>query len=149
MNFEVSEENGSVLWKCRQAFLAARGSVVEAMPLLHQISTELLWSSRYSSFGEFCDDCGISRSQASKLVRVWEHYSIQGGLPVSQLHSVDPERLYLGMGLKGTPEEQYSKALALSRGELREEAALKPDGSEHEFQENLRCTVCGKTKEFH
>lgn len=137
----------SVLEECRDLFLKARGSVVEAMPLLHKISSELLWSEKYSSFGEFCDDCGISRSQASRLVATYQHYAIEGGL--EDLSKVDPDRLYLAAKLPGTPEEQYSKALALSRGELREEAALKPDGSEHEFQENLRCTVCGKTKEFH
>lgn len=145
----MKELSTSVLKECKDLFQRARGSVVAAMPLLYKISSELLWSGGYSSFGEFCDDCGVSRSFASKLVGVWEHYHIQGGLKVSQLNSVDPERLYLAARLKGSVEEQYQKAKVLSRGQLKEQASMKPDGSEHDFEENPRCNICGKTREFH
>lgn len=133
-----NEQIITVVDQCIELFKSARGSVVEAMPLLHQIQKENLWESRYSSFGEFLDECGISRSQASRLLKVFEHYS-----GVSQLNSVDPERLYLALKLPGTPEEHFEKAKALSRNELKSEAAVHEDGSEHEHVPVTICKVCG------
>lgn len=127
---------------CLYLFKEAKNRVAEGMPLLHRIFKEGLWASQYSSFGEFADDLGISRSYASRLITVWEHYAIQGG--VSQLNEVDPDRLYLAMSLDGTSEEQLEKARLLTREELKSEKSMKGDGSEHSHEPITICKICGK-----
>lgn len=129
-----------ILTQCRELFLQARGSVVDAMPLLHKIAAEGLWSDKYSSFGEYLDECGISRSQASRLVSTYQHFAIEGGISSGELSQVDPERLYLAAKLDGTPEEQYTKATILSRAELKEQDVFEKTGKEHTCE--FYCKIC-------
>lgn len=132
----------TALESCKYLFSQAKERVAEAMPLLHQIFKEGLWSSGYSSFGEYVDELGISRSYASRLITVWEHYAIQGG--VSELNEVDPDRLYLALKLPGSAEEQLEKARLLSRSEIKSEAAMKEDGDEHDCEMIQVCRICWK-----
>lgn len=129
----------SIIEDCIDAFHEARGSVVKAMPLLYTIWEKDLWSEQYSSLGEFLDVCGVSRSQASRLITVYARFR-----DVPQLETVDPERLYLAAKLDGTPEEQFAKAANLSRGELREQAIFEGTGSEHACEPIQICKTCGK-----
>lgn len=130
--------NIEVLEECIAQFKEARGSVVKAMPLLYQVWERELWSHKYTSLGEFLDECGISRSQASRLIAVYARF--QG---VSQLNSVDPEKLYLSLKLDGSPEEQFAKAATLSRAELKEQDVFEKTGKEHEF--SPICRICHRT----
>lgn len=127
------------LEECVKQFRDARGSVVKAMPLLYEIWEKELWSVKYSSLSEFLDECGISRSQASRLITVYARFK-----DVPELESVDPERLYLAAKLDGTPQEQFEKARVLTRNEIRETLATKEDGSEHDHLPRLFCSVCWK-----
>ncbi len=132
----------TALESCKYLFTQAKERIAEAMPLLHQIFKDGLWQKEYQSFGEFVDELGISRSYASKLITVWEHYAVQGG--VSQLNEVDPERLYLALSLPGNAEERLEKARLLSRTELKSERAMKENGEEHECQRVCYCSICHK-----
>lgn len=132
----------TVLNECKELFQKARGSVVEAMPLLYKIASENLWEEKYSSFGEFCDDCGISRSQAGRLVKVYSSYIIEGGLKPREIRAVDADKLYLALGLPGSTESRLNKASTLSRNELREELAVKENGEEHDHDYHLYCSIC-------
>lgn len=132
----------NILETCRNLFREARGLVSDAMPLLHKIFTEKLYEGKYSSFGEYVDDCGISRSQASRLVSVYQHYAIEGG--IKDFGAVEPDRLYLAAKLPGTPDQQLIKARHLSRDEIRAEVAVDEHGNEHECQPITICRVCNK-----
>lgn len=123
-----------------ELFRSARGAVVEAMPLLHQIFTEELWKEEYASFGQFVDECGINRGQASRLVSVYQHYAIEGGVELTKLAEANPERLYTARKMKGTPAEQFEKALLLTGGELNSQASFEKTGEEHECEPI--CRVC-------
>lgn len=128
----------SIIQDCIEAFHKARGSVVEAMPLLYEIWEEELWSSEYNSLSEFLDACGVSRSQASRLITVYARFK-----DIPQLETVDPERLYLAAKLDGTPEEQFAKAATLSRAELKEQDVFEKTGKEHEFAPI--CRICHRS----
>lgn len=119
----------NILEVCKQKFLEARGKVADAMPLLWEIMEKNLWEDRYSSFGEYCDACEISRSFASRLATVHHHYTIEGG--ISRLNDVDPDKLYLAIKLTGSPQEQLAKAASLSRAELKEQTVFEKTGEEH------------------
>lgn len=125
----------SIIEDCIDAFHEARGSVVKAMPLLYTIWEKDLWSEQYSSLGEFLDVCGVSRSQASRLITVYARFR-----DVPQLETVDPERLYLAAKLDGTPEEQFAKAATLSRAELKEQDVFEKTGKEHDH--SYICRIC-------
>lgn len=127
--------NVEILEQCVEQFNKARGSVVAAMPLLFQVWEGELWNNKYSSLSEFLDVCGISRSQASRLITVYARF--QG---VEQLNSVDPEKLYLALKLDGTPEEQFAKAATLSRAELKEQTHFEETGEEHTCE--FYCKTC-------
>lgn len=135
MTTERALTSVEIVEECIAQFRNARGSVVMAMPLLYKISEENLWEARYSSLGEFLDECGISRSQASRLIAVYARF--QG---VSQLNSVDPEKLYLSLKLDGSPEEQFAKAATLSRAELKEQDVFEKTGKEHDCE--FYCKTC-------
>jgi hypothetical protein len=87
-------------------------------------------------------ECQISASYASKLVKTYEHYVIQGGLSHAKLKATDPEKLYLAIALKGSPERQAVKAETLSRQELKAETH-EVDGKDCEHLTTIKiCANC-------
>lgn len=103
-----------------QAFKRAKSHFLEAAALLHEVDIKNAWEGRYSSFGEFVEDgAQISKGMASKLLKVYRHYVLEGSFAAKKLELVDPEKLYLAIGLKGDHQKQYEQALTLSRSELR------------------------------
>ena len=107
------------------------------------------WKGEYDSFSDFCEQgIDISRSTGSKYVKIYDHYVANGSLAVKQLRDADVECLYLAIGTEGTPEKQFSRALTLSRAELKDEAVEGKFGSTHEhtFGEErwAKCTVCDR-----
>lgn len=133
-----------ILSQCRELFVGARKRVADAMPLLWEIADKNLWADKYSNFSEYLDDCQISRSFASRLLKVNQHYAIEGGVSHAKLAEIDPDRLYLAISLKGNAEEQFAKAANLSRGELKEQAVFEETGKEHDCIEVKICKTCGK-----
>lgn len=133
-------EQSLVLEKCRQLFQSARGSVVQAMPLLHKIYKEKIYESQYNSFGEYVDECGIDRGFASRLITVFEHYVIANGVKIELLNSVNPERLYKARKLEGGVEKQLAAAQSLTSGELNAQLSVKENGEEHECA--AICRIC-------
>lgn len=123
-------------------FRTVRASMVMAMQKLYEVHSTDAWKGRYSSFGEFVEDgCGVSQGTASKLLKVYKHYVLEGGVSQRNLEGVDSEKLYLAISLKGTPEEKLEKARALSRTELK----LERNDEEPCLHENL-ITICSNCR---
>lgn len=136
----------NLLTKCKEIFNDARQSIFNGIVLLHTISTEKLWEGSYSSFGEFCEqELQLHPTQASRYLKAYEHYVIQGKVEFSQLKSVNPERLYLAASLNGSPEEQLVRAQNWTVEEIRLELREQKVGKhEHDWYElHLRqCKTC-------
>jgi len=138
----MNEISTTVLEKCVTCFTAARQNLIEGAKYLHEISHAKLWQDNYNSFGEFVEqECQISQGFASKLISVYEHYLVAGGVSQRNLENVDAEKLYLASKLPGTPEEQLTKALTLSRGELKQQKQFEDTGAECTHP-SLICAKC-------
>lgn len=133
-----------ILTQCRELFVGARARVADAMPLLWEIADKNLWADKYSNFSEYLDDCQISRSFASRLLKVNQHYAIEGGVSHAKLAEIDPDKLYAAIALKGNAEQQFESAKVLSRGEIREQAVFEETGKEHPCEPITICKTCGK-----
>lgn len=141
----------NVLKEAQECFTDARNRIAEGSEHLYKISQEKLWDNgQYSGFGEFCEaGCGISASFGSKLIKVYEHYVVNGGLSPLKLGSVDSEKAYLAIDLPGHAEDQIMKADILTRQELKAQLSEDKYGEhDHQFAPERwgRCTVC---KGFH
>ncbi len=134
----------TVLDTCIQKFTQARTSIADAIQSLWEVKQTVAWKSRFTSWTEFCEDgLKINHSTASQYLSVYEHYIEKGKLTVNRLREADMAKLYKALQTKGTPEEQYSRALTLSRAELRD-AANEEAGHEHKPETITVCAVCGK-----
>jgi len=123
----------------------ARRNLVDGAAYLWQISTKKLWKDKYNSFADYLEEeCQISESVASKLVQIYDHYVIKGGLDHERLREIDTEKLYLGMRTDGTAEEQVNRAAALTRGELRDEIHEDEDG--HDCAHDSTIVICTKCR---
>ncbi len=133
----------TILKDAAACFKQARGNLLEGAAALHQIFTKNLWEGHFSSFGAYIEEeCQLSPSYASKLIKTYEHYVAQGGLSLRKIADVEPEKLYLAINLKGTPLQQATKALTLSRGELRTERFEK-DGIDCKHPVTIKiCASC-------
>lgn len=129
----------SVLEDCISAFKIAHTGLFEATHLLYRIRKEDLWEGHHSSFSDFLEECGISRGYASRLLTAYEHFVIEGGVSQRNLQGIDPEKLYLATKLTGSTDEQLTKALTLTRSELRLEHS---DEKPHDHQWIEICTIC-------
>lgn len=130
----------NLLEKTEALFQKARVSVIEAAVALYECHDTGAWKERYESWGEFVEVLGISGGQATKMLTTIEHYRIGGGFSQRKLAEVELERLYLATKLKGTPEEQFEKALVLSRSEINSQRIYEKTGEEHTCQ----CRICGR-----
>lgn len=117
-----------VLTEAALCFIQARRNLIEGAAYLYQISTNSLWEGKFSSLGAYVEqECQLSQGYASKLIKAYEHYVVEGGLSQRKIEGTDPEKLYLAIALTGTPEEQAMKAETLTRSELKQERAMKDD----------------------
>ncbi len=135
----------TILKDAAACFRDARGNLLEGAKLLHTIYNSQLYLSEYTTFGEYVEDmCQLSPGYASKLIKTYEHYAINGKVSQRNLEHTDVEKLYLAINLKGTPLQQATKALTLSRSELKSERFEK-DGKDcsHEIQVTI-CATCNK-----
>ena len=128
-------------------FTQARKNLLAGAAILHKISEEKLWEGTYSSFSEYLGEaCQISDSLASKLIRVYTYFVLEGKVSMKKIERVDIERLYLVIPLNDTLTEKVEKALILSRSDLRLELNEQKAGL-HEcewFELHIRqCKMCG------
>lgn len=116
--------------------------IVDALESLWKVNEVNAWEGSYGSFSEFCEDgLKIDKGTGSKYLAVYGHYVASGSCTVQQLRKVDIGKLYAAMKTGGTPELQYSRALTLTRKELRQEVTDPNDECKHEHQGNV-CFDC-------
>ena len=142
----TQEISTNILVKAAECFDGVRKRIAEGMAYLYEISEKKLWEEGgYGSFGEFCEgSCGISASFGSKLVKVYEHFVVNGKLSQRKLGSVDAEKLYLATSLPGTPDKQLVKAETWTRQEIRDELASGENGDCGHEEKIMICKRCGK-----
>lgn len=129
--------------KTIKAFADARGSVADAIESLYEVYKTEAWEGRYSSWSEFCEDgLQISKSLGSQYVAVYGYYIEESSLAVKLLREVDISKAYTALALPGTAIEKLDKARFLNRQELRAEASIKADGTEHECVRVCYCSIC-------
>lgn len=142
---QIHPSHVDALKKAEECFSDVRQRIAEGMKLLHQISTNELWKDGgYSSFNEYVEQgCGISAGFASKLVKVYQHYVIEGGVSQRNLQQVDAEKLYLAVGLVDDIQNKLVKAETWTRQEIRDELASK-DGvdCDHNCPHITICSKC-------
>ncbi len=139
----------SILDNAAVCFRSARSSLMEGAKFLHEIAKDELWRGSYSSFAEYLElECQISQGFASKLIKVYQSYVVEGGLSLRKLEGVDYERLYMAIPLKMPADDRVEQAMQLSRSDLRESLRSEkhgdcthPKGQQEVF---YRCKVCGK-----
>jgi len=139
----------NILETAASCFKQAQKNLIQGAALLYQINSEKTWESNYSSFGEFVEqECGISTSMASKLLKAYSFYAIEAKIPQQELENVDYEKLYLTTALKDmTPEEKLIRAKSWSRSEIKAELHQK-DGKDCEHPETIHiCATCHKRVE--
>lgn len=125
-----------------QLFTKARENIFEGISGLHEIFDKELWKGAYETFGNYCEAvCQLNPSQASRYLKVYRHYVLSGSFSTLNLTDTDPDKLYLAIGTKGDPKEQYARASTLTRGELKQELAEK-DGEACAHEEKI--TICAR-----
>lgn len=135
----------NLLTECRNVFQDARKSIFEGIALLHKISTEKLWDGSYSSFGEYVEqELQLHPTQASRYLKAYEHYVLQGKVSLARLNSTNPERLYWASNLKGNVDEQLTRAESWTVREIRDELSSSEKGDcQHDHLIQI-CAKCNK-----
>lgn len=134
-----------LLARCSEAFKRLRTSVWEAAGLLYQVREENAAGADLRAFSRYVEqDLGVSRGFASKLLKAYEHFVIEGGVSLAKLQGLDHEKAYLATRLGGSVADQLSKALTLSRNELREEQA---EDEPHDHRWVTVCSICHVKKD--
>ena len=129
-----------LLDEAKELFAGARKSLLQGAKLLYEISTEEHWKARHESFAEFVEnECMISQSMASKLVGIYTHYCVEGGISHAKLLGTDVEKLYLAAKLPGEADKQLAQATTLTRSELKQERDNPNDDCYH-----TAISVCSK-----
>ena len=120
------KELTGILERGAMFFTQARKNLLAGAAILHKISEEKLWEGTYSSFSEYLQEaCQISDSLASKLIRVYTYFVLEGKVPQRKIEGVDLEKLYLAIHLPVPIAKQLASASTLSRSELKQELAEK------------------------
>lgn len=126
---------------CIQACTSAKKEWLKMVVLLYEVKKQEAWKGKAESWSEFVEqDCGLNRSQIEVHLSVYEHYAIEGGVSTITLAKVEPYRAHTAMKLKGTPEQQLSKALSLTRRELKD--SMSDEG--HVCEPITVCKTCHK-----
>lgn len=133
--------------QCIALFRETRKSLMIAAKLLWQVREEGAFNGKWDNFSDYLEQgCGISRGYGSKLLASYEHYILNGGLSEDKVAKVDVDKLYNALSLKGTPAEQLSKALTLTRRDIKELRADE-DGHVCEGVTLVLCKTCNKRME--
>lgn len=133
----------NLLEKTEQLFHSARKSFIEAVAHLYKVQQTDAYKDKYETWGEFVEALGLSQSSASKMLSVYTHFVLEGGLSHAKASEVELEKLYLAKSLEGTPEEQFAKAELLSRQEIKAQKVLEKEGHECEHLETVEiCKNC-------
>ncbi len=143
----MNELSTNLLDHTEQLFRSARLSLIEAAAALYEVRKTEAWKERHETWQDFLFTISVSQPQASKMLAVFEHYAINGGVSHAKVAEVDLEKLYLSTGLEGSPEEQVTKASLLSRSEIRAQRVYETTGEEHEHRYITFCEVCHQKPE--
>ena len=123
-------------------FTQARKNLLAGAAILHKISEEKLWEGTYSSFSEYLQEaCQISDSLASKLIRVYTYFVLEGKVSQRKIEGVDLEKLYLAIHLPAPIAKQLASASTLSRSELKQELYESKNG---ECENHIPLTICSR-----
>lgn len=135
--------NTAKIDRCIDCFSSIKKNFIEGASLLYMIREDASYLDIYSSWGEFVETLGISQSGASKMLKAFRHYVIEGGVSQRKLEEVDMEKLYLATSLEGSPEDQLAKAEVLSRTELKAQKISETTGHECAHEETVViCKSC-------
>jgi hypothetical protein len=131
----------------RELLNAVRGSSIKLGENLHKLKEV----ERDEKWGDYLRDTfDISEGFASKLVKIYKVFILEGGLSREAIEGIDGEKLYLAAGLEGSIEEKLSRAKVNSRSELRAEKEEK-DGNDPEafmsFKDSLN-TILDYMQDF-
>lgn len=145
---EITTEpfSNGVLEDCIDAFRRARGDLLKGAALLFKIRETNAWEPHFASFTAFVESgCQMNKSQASRLLTVYEHYVVENKMGVELLNGINPEKLYLARKSAPTVEDQVAKAKTLSVAELREE---NTEIDLHACEPILVCKHCWKRLDY-
>lgn len=142
----MNELSTEILTQAAHCFAGARKNLIQGAALLHKIASEKLYEPHYASFSDYLEsECQIKDSFASKLIKVYQHYCVDGGYSQDTLESIDSEKLYLATSVDASLEKQLSMAQTLTRSELKEE--IRDEDPTHEHVFISVCKVCWKRHE--
>lgn len=119
---------------------------IELAARLHEIRAKRLWETKYDDYEQFLEVAGISPSTASVLVKVHEHFVIQGGMSPEQLEGVPYSNLYQAIPLLDNEDAAtvVAKAKILTRSEITEEAREHKHGDCKHEEHITICADCKK-----
>lgn len=119
---------------------------MELAARLHTISTRQLWKGGYTSFSEFLEAAQMSKGNASILIKVYETYVLNGGVPAEKLKEVAYSNLYQAIPLieRDGVEKTIETARTLTRAEIKEEVREDKHGDCQHAESILICTTCHK-----
>lgn len=102
----------------------------------------------YSTWQEYLDtpEIDLSRSQAYKLMAVYERWLVKYNYSAEQLHGVSIEKLYIASSQASDDnhEEWLEKARTLSRSDLK---ACTPGNIQR--PERITCPICGECFDYY
>lgn len=134
----MNDLSTTLIAEIKDLWSTGRKVMVEVASRLQQLRDSDDWKS-YPTFPQFVEaELEIGQSQCSKLLAVADFYLDK--YSPEQIGEVDYEKLYAATRLPGSVEENLSKAMTLSRGELKAE---KQEAKPHEPEYKLVCVKAG------
>lgn len=116
---------------------------------LYKVFSEKSWEGRFGSWDEFVtspDGLNKSAGWASKHLKIYTIYTLEGGVSQDKLLGIPTESLYLARDLDGSIEEKVEKARTLTRQELK---ISHGEDKPHEAEYIEVCKHCWLTRETH
>lgn len=119
---------------------------LELAAKLYRVRYEELWNYNYSSYEEFLETARISPSVASVLVKVHQHYVINGHVDNDKLVGVGYSNLYEAIPLLAHQDVEtvIAKAKLLTRAEIKEEVREEQHGECQHLEHIKICASCKK-----
>jgi hypothetical protein len=153
-----------LLEETESCFYSARSSTLQGILRLRRVVEEKVWEGRSSSENEYIiDRLKVSPPTASKLLKILNHYVIEGNLPIERVLRAGQDNLYEAISIatikekdkdgndilrEATPEDHLSFAITLTRPQIK----LSKNDQEiqkHEPKWVTYCDICKVSKENH
>lgn len=144
MTKNLPQKDLDILTSVALSCARVRKNMIEIAEGLYYIKTHESWKFCGDSFEEYLEDkCQIDPGFASKLIKVWQYYVIDGKVEPLNLVDVGTEKLYMAMRLPGPAGAQLVKAGLLTRTEIRNELLDPEDECAHPDTITI-CAHCHK-----